>query len=233
MVERVHELEPAARDVGHRLALEAHRRVGVDEIARLVDGVVADDHVAGEDERLRAAARIGEPGVDDALVRALAWRPFLILRVYTSDMKSDCVVAILFGRERMPPGRRSVRAARRPPRDRAAPPARHTPRWAFEPWISKDISDTRRHLRLRRRLRAIATSPSASWCSIARGRPTTTPSSPTRRATATSTSWSATCTRDGVRIVLWITQMVNEQRRSTSRRAATPTTGRRRTSTKG
>jgi alpha-glucosidase (family GH31 glycosyl hydrolase) len=26
--------------------------------------------------------------------------------------------------------------------DRAAPPARHTPRWAFEPWISKDISDT-------------------------------------------------------------------------------------------
>src|SRR4051812_38939788 len=26
--------------------------------------------------------------------------------------------------------------------DRASPPARHTPRWAFEPWISKDISDT-------------------------------------------------------------------------------------------
>ena len=26
--------------------------------------------------------------------------------------------------------------------DRAAPPPRHTPRWAFEPWISKDISDT-------------------------------------------------------------------------------------------
>src|SRR6266542_342222 len=26
--------------------------------------------------------------------------------------------------------------------DRAAAPARHTPRWAFEPWISKDISDT-------------------------------------------------------------------------------------------
>jgi alpha-D-xyloside xylohydrolase len=26
--------------------------------------------------------------------------------------------------------------------DEAAPPARHTPRWAFEPWISKDISDT-------------------------------------------------------------------------------------------
>ena len=26
--------------------------------------------------------------------------------------------------------------------DHAAPPARHTPRWAFEPWISKDISDT-------------------------------------------------------------------------------------------
>jgi alpha-D-xyloside xylohydrolase len=28
------------------------------------------------------------------------------------------------------------------PADHAAPPARHTPRWAFEPWISKDISDT-------------------------------------------------------------------------------------------
>ena len=26
--------------------------------------------------------------------------------------------------------------------DTAAPPAIHTPRWAFEPWISKDISDT-------------------------------------------------------------------------------------------
>src|SRR4051812_16545902 len=26
--------------------------------------------------------------------------------------------------------------------DRASPPARHTPRWAFEPWISKDISST-------------------------------------------------------------------------------------------
>ena len=52
--------------------LRRTRRVGVDELARLGDGVVADDDLPGEDERLRAAAAIGQPGVDDALVGALA-----------------------------------------------------------------------------------------------------------------------------------------------------------------
>ena len=86
-------------------------------------------------------ARIGEPGVDDALVRALARGPLAHVPVYTSDMKWMGFVGALLAAS----GCHQAADPCAPPEtagDRAAPPARHTPRWAFEPWISKDISDT-------------------------------------------------------------------------------------------
>ena len=111
-------------------------------------------------------------------------------------------------------------------------PPLHTPRWAFEPWISKDISDTDDTLRLRRRVPSIATSPSASSCSIARGRPTTTRSSriPTRYHDFDEAGSDAPRTKD-VRLVVWITQFVNNVSYRRRDRAATPTPAPRRTST--
>jgi hypothetical protein len=71
MLEGGLELEPAAGDVGHRLALEADGRVGGDAGSGLVDALVVHDHLAGEDQRLGSGPGGGEAEVDEEHVEAL------------------------------------------------------------------------------------------------------------------------------------------------------------------
>ena len=69
-VERARELHAAARDV--RVVRRAHldRGVLVDERAGLVDARSADEHLAGEDDGLRARPRRREAARDEELVDA-------------------------------------------------------------------------------------------------------------------------------------------------------------------
>ena len=61
VVEGMLQLEAAARNVAERLAalqMQLHRFL--QQLPRLLDAVVARHHLAGEDERLRLAARLGQ-----------------------------------------------------------------------------------------------------------------------------------------------------------------------------
>ncbi len=76
-VEPVHELQSAARHPGVVLTLERQRRVGGEEVARLVDAPVAAPGETGEDQGGGAASALDQPAFDKELVRP---RPTAALR---------------------------------------------------------------------------------------------------------------------------------------------------------
>ena len=71
-VERVRQLEPAARHERHRPRAQPQLGARVDQIARLVDGPIARQHLAGQDQRPRLFARGGQPLLDQRQVRTQA-----------------------------------------------------------------------------------------------------------------------------------------------------------------
>ena len=69
-VERVRQLDPAARHVGHRRRPEPQLGPRVDQIARLLDGPVARQHLARQDQRPRFLARRRQPLLDQGQIGA-------------------------------------------------------------------------------------------------------------------------------------------------------------------
>ncbi len=64
MIERLGKLQPAARDIGMRLAAHVERRVFRDRMARLVEPALAREHQPGHDQALRGGARLRQAALD-------------------------------------------------------------------------------------------------------------------------------------------------------------------------
>ena len=71
MIERMGELQPAARDPGVVLAPQPQRRVLRQQIARLLDAPLAAEDLAGQDHRRCPAAALDEAALDQQQVGAL------------------------------------------------------------------------------------------------------------------------------------------------------------------
>ena len=70
MSQRMLELDAAAGNPGMVLAAHLQRRVGGERLAGLVDPPFAGEHLAGEDQRLRAGAALGQAALDEQLIGA-------------------------------------------------------------------------------------------------------------------------------------------------------------------
>ena len=68
-VQRVRQLEPAARHVGHRRRPQPQLGPRVDQVPRLVDGPVPGQHLARQDQRPRPLTRGRQPLLDQGQVR--------------------------------------------------------------------------------------------------------------------------------------------------------------------
>ena len=68
-VQRVRQLQPPARHVGHRRRPQPQLGPRVDQVARLVDGPVPRQHLARQDQRPRPLARGRQPLLDQGQVR--------------------------------------------------------------------------------------------------------------------------------------------------------------------
>ena len=68
--ERRFELQAAATDVARHLAFQANVERRVDHLAGLVGPLLGDEHLAGENQRLRPRPALGQPAFDDQLVES-------------------------------------------------------------------------------------------------------------------------------------------------------------------